>query len=107
CVLWASTPGGQTRSHRTGGVISAGAGSRRRSDNHPGCMAADPPQDPDFIKRFLTERSAAAVEHQPQLDTIATRWLYRRLQHCAESLTVAVDHWDVAVDARQSAKDAG
>src|SRR5699024_3180743 len=41
------------------------------------------------------------------LDTIATRWLYRRLQHCAESLTVAVDHLDVAVDARQSAKAQG
>lgn len=73
----------------------------------PAAWQLTAPQDQDFIKRFLTERSAAAVEHQPQLDTIATRWLYRRLQHCAESLTVAVDHLDVAVDARQSAKDAG
>ena len=65
------------------------------------------PQDHDFIARFLTERTAAAVEYQPQLHTIATRWLHRRLQHCAEGLTVEVDHLDVAVDARRSAKDAG
>lgn len=73
----------------------------------PAAWQLTAPYDQAFIERFLTERIAAATEQQPQLQTVATRWLHRRLQHSAENLTVAVDHQDVAVDARQSAKNTG
>src|SRR5699024_7925863 len=73
----------------------------------PAAWQLTAPYDQAFIERFLTERIAAATEQQPQLQTVATRWLHRRLQHSAENLTVAVDHQDIAVDARQSAKNTG
>lgn len=59
------------------------------------------PRDASFMTRFLRERVDAAIEHQPQLESLATEWLHRRLEQSSDDLRVDVEHLDVVIDARQ------
>lgn len=54
-----------------------------------------------FIRRFLTERVAAAIDAEPDLEAEALDWLATRNGQAAEGLRVTVDHLDVLVDARR------
>lgn len=58
------------------------------------------PQDQAFLTRFLSERVQAAIEHRPELERLARKWLWRRLEQAAKALVVEIEHLDVAVDAR-------
>lgn len=59
------------------------------------------PHDAEFIRRFLTERVAAAIEVLPDLQDDALDWLETRNGQAADHLTVTVDHCDILVDARR------
>lgn len=58
-------------------------------------MAA--PEDGQMIERFLRERVAAVIDHQPQQQDLATAWLQRRMGQLSQGLTIEVDHLDVAL----------
>lgn len=65
------------------------------------------PQDQAFVTRFLAERIDAAIEHQPELTSLASSWLHRRLGQAATGLTVNVEHLDMVVDARDTSPHKG
>lgn len=54
-----------------------------------------PADDPAFVRRFLTERVAAATEQDPPLASTAARWLARRLAHLPDR--VVVGHRDLLI----------
>jgi len=54
--------------------------------------------DGEFVRRFLTDRVAAAVAHDPGLDAVGAQWLALRLAQLAEhALEIIVGHRDVLV----------
>lgn len=55
----------------------------------------------EFIRQFLTERVAAVIEAEPDVEAEALDWLATRNGQAAEGLSVTVDHLDVLVDARR------
>ena len=54
--------------------------------------------DGEFVRRFLTDRVAAAVAHDPSLRSVGARWLALRLAQLAEhALEISVGHRDVLI----------
>jgi hypothetical protein len=54
--------------------------------------------DAEFVRRFLTDRVAAAVAHDPSLNSFGAGWLALRLGQLAEhALEISVGHRDVLV----------
>ena len=58
----------------------------------------DQHNDGEFVRRFLTDRVAAAVAHDPSLNSSGAVWLTLRLAQLAEhALEVSVGHRDILV----------
>lgn len=74
------------------------AGASIESGNSPWQLVA--PRDQEFMARFLTERIEAVIAQQPQLRSLATDWLDRRITQLTEGLSIEIQHLDVYLDGR-------
>lgn len=78
-------------------LIEAARRAGLASQSHVTTWHMVAPEDAQMVERFLRERVAAVINHEPQQQDLATAWLQRRLDQLSQGLTIEVDHLDVAL----------